>query len=579
MRRPHFALAFFALSCLAACHAVDFGKGEEAGIRPFEPRRLLITGETIRIGAPDWTIVRALLVEDGRVVAVGDEATARAQEPLEHLDLGKAVALPGLIDAHGHLEGLGRALEEIDLRGVESYPALIARVAARAAEVPPGTWIQGRGWDQNLWPERAFPHHRELSSAVPAHPVLLERVDGHAILVNARALELAKLASPQPGETPVAGGRMLLDARHEPTGVFVDNATELVERWVPPPDMETRRRRMLRGAGELAQNGVTGLHDMGEDLAAVRILAILAMEGDLPIEVAGYLSQSALESLGSGQPLPAQLELEYRQVGAKLYMDGALGSRGAALFADYSDEPGQRGLALLEPERLDALLASCDERGLQPAVHAIGDLANRRVLDAYERRRARSESFANLRPRIEHAQVVAPEDWARFAALGVVPSMQPTHATSDMPWAPARLGPERVAGAYAWRRLDPDGHALAFGSDCPVELCDPLAGIYAAITCADRKGEPRDGYRPDQRLDAKRALAAFTLNAARAARQEADFGTLAPGHFANLTVLDVDPLTAEPRALLGGGHVRMTIVRGEVVYRAILPPMAGSTPR
>ncbi|HTF87149.1 MAG TPA: amidohydrolase family protein [Planctomycetota bacterium] len=564
---------FLAAAALVGC---DSPGPKQAVAAERDPgSHVLMVGGTFRVGAPDWKLAQALYSEGGRIVAIGSEAQVRrrAREPFTTLDLGGSVAVPGLIDAHGHLEGLGKSLEEIDLRGVDSYAALISRVAARAAQVPAGTWIEGRGWDQNLWPDKLFPHHAELSRAVPDHPVLLSRIDGHAILVNAKALEIAGRAGVQADESPVAGGRMVLDGERKPTGVFVDNATGLIEGSVPEADYETRKRRMLLAAHELARNGLTGLHDMGEDQMTARILTTFAIGGELPIEVAGYVSQDWLVNSSSnrtscwfGAVGPVE-PLRYETVGAKLYMDGALGSRGAALLADYADEPGNRGLPMLSPEQLDELLAKCDENRLQPAIHAIGDLGNQRVLDAYQRRMAASKTFAELRPRIEHAQVVAPADWPRFAKLGVIPSMQPTHATSDMPWAPSRLGPERVQGAYAWRRLDPEGKSIAFGSDCPVELCDPLAGIYAAITCADSRGEPKDGYRPDQRLDAARALAGFTLNAARAANQEKDFGSLEPGHFANLTVLDLDPLTCAPSALLGGHHVRMTIVRGEVVYR------------
>ncbi len=548
---------------------------------PRASRRLLVVGGTIRVAAPGWLVARALYAEDGRVIAVGSEADVRAvaRAPFTTIELDGAVAVPGLIDAHGHLEGLGESLEEIDLRGVTSYAELIARVAARAKLEPPGTWIEGRGWDQNLWAGQQFPHHAQLSQAVPDHPLLLRRIDGHALLANAKALEIAGLSGVQRDEFPLPGGRMLLDPDQRATGVFVDNDMELVAKHVTAPTPAIRERRVLRAARELLSNGLTGLHDMGESAESARLLEQLSAAGSLKVEVAGYLSQDVLEGDPAKLPLPAPAASAaapraratpptFRVVGAKIYMDGALGSRGAALLADYADEPGNRGFAFLEPERFDALLALCDKYALQPAVHAIGDLGNRRVLDGYQRRMESSAAFKALRPRVEHAQVVAPEDWARFLALGVIPSMQPSHATSDMPWAPARLGAARVQGAYAWRRLDPSGHALAFGSDCPVELCDPLAGLYAAITCADARGEPAEGYRPDQRLDAATALAAFTSNAAHAARQEADFGSLEPGHFANLTVLDVDPLECAPRALLGGGHVRMTIVRGEVAFRA-----------
>ena len=296
-----------------------------------------MAGYRIHVAAPAWTVVQALYAENGRVVAVGSEAEmrARARAPFSTLLLGDSVALPGLIDAHGHLEGLGQSIEQIDLRGVASYPALIARVVSRAAQLPPGTWIEGRGWDQNLWPDQQFPLHAELSRAVPNHPVLLSRVDGHAILVNAKALELAGLDAEQRDEFPVEGGRVLLDSLHKPTGVFIDNAGGLIERAVPTPDGPTRRRRLQLGARELVRNGLTGLHDMGEDAEGMRLLKALSTAGELPLEVEGYMSQDALETLGKQAAMPVEAggELTYRWVGAKFYMDGALGSRGAALLA------------------------------------------------------------------------------------------------------------------------------------------------------------------------------------------------------------------------------------------------------
>jgi len=571
-----------ALACLgaalltAACHAPQ-AQSPELAAAATSAGHVLIVGGSLRVSAPEWKLAQALYAENGRVVAIGDEASvrARAREPFTTIDLEGGVAVPGLIDAHAHLEGLGAALDEVDLRGCADYAELIARVAARAAGAPSGTWILGRGWDQNLWPDRQFPLHAQLSRAVPEHPVVLGRVDGHAILVNARALELAGQAGIVLDERPMPGGRILVDAERRPTGIFVDNATALIESAVPPVDMKTRRRRVLLAQAELLRHGLTGVHDMGEGQESMRLLAAMSLAGELRIEVAGYMSQAALETLDSANPLVpvggAWSALGYRLVGAKLYMDGALGSRGAALLEDYADEPGHRGLPMLEDAQLDHLLELCDANGMQPAVHAIGDLGNRRVLDALERRISVSASFAALRPRIEHAQVVSPADWERFARLGVTPSMQPTHATSDMPWAPARLGPQRIEGAYAWRRLDPQGGSLCLGSDCPVESCDPLAGLYAAITCADARGEPAEGYRPDQRLDPARALAGFTANAARAARQDHEFGRLEPGYWANVTVLDLDPLSCAPRELLGGRHVRLTIVRGQVVYEAAAP--------
>lgn len=576
------SLLGLALAGLAAC--AQTSPSDASAARGAPPHQVLVTGGTIRVGAPDWRVVEAMLCEDGVVVALGGaaELAARAGQGCERIDLHGATAVPGLIDAHGHLEGLGKDLEEIELRGLASYAAVIERVVARAATLPPGTWVEGRGWDQNLWEGGAFPTHGALSAAVPDHPVALRRIDGHALLANARALELAGLTGPQSSESSVPGGRVVLLADGRPSGVLVDNAMDLVTRHIPAPSAEVRERRVRLAARALAAEGLTVVHDMGEDLELARLLARLSARGELDVEVVGYLSEGELQrdlarELASLPRATRDASSTFRVAGVKLYMDGALGSRGAALLEPYADDPTNVGLPFLTEAELDARLARCDELRLQPAIHAIGDLANRRVLDAYERRMGASRDFASLRPRIEHAQVVAPEDWTRFAALGVIPSMQPTHATSDMPWAPARLGARRVEGAYAWRRLDPTGTRLACGSDFPVERSNPLEGLYAAITCADAAGNPPGGYRPDQKLDAKAALAGFTLNAAHAAREETRLGKLEVGCHANLTVLDVDPLTCDPRALLGAGRVLRTIVRGRTTFvRAAAEPAARS---
>jgi hypothetical protein len=552
-----------ALALLAACQTYRPPPAPDAGVTLFHNGR-------IYLGDPAWSQVEALLVEDGRVRAAGTRAELERLVPAGRLvDLGGAIAVPGLQDAHAHLEGFGASLESVDLRGVASYEELVARVAAQAARQPAGSWVLGRGWDQNLWPGGGFPHHQALSERVPDHPVRLERVDGHAVLANARALELAGLAGPQSSEA-VPGGRILLDERREPTGVLVDAATALVEQHEPEPDRATRERRILRAQDALLAVGLTAVHDMGVSPSTLEILEDLRAAGRLKLRVIAYLAGNA----GLSQDVLARYPLEpdagdlLSVPGVKLVADGALGSRGAALLEGYSDEPANQGLLLLPEATLRERIATCAKAGLQPAIHAIGDRANRVVLDLYEERVERGGGFRKLRPRIEHAQVVAPEDWARFAALGVVPSMQPTHCTSDMPWAPARLGAERVAGAYAWRRLAPDPAALAFGSDLPVERPHPLEGLYAALTRRGRDGEPAGGFPPmDQALDARAALAAFTSGAAWAAHQEQRRGRLVPGYACDMTVIDVDPLVDAPQKLLSA-RVLLTVVNGRVVHRS-----------
>jgi predicted amidohydrolase YtcJ len=568
---------------LAALAVLSLGAGCRSEDEPSRPRPLadatLFHGGTIYLGAPDWHSVPALLVRNGRVVAAGEperlEGMARGAS-LERVDLAGGVALPGLQDAHGHWEGLGEALESVDLRGAASYDDVVARVAARAAAEPSGQWITGRGWDQNLWPEKAFPHHASLSAAVPDHPVFLERVDGHAVLVNQRALVAAGLDGAGLDPRPVPGGLHVLDGEGRSTGVLIDAATELVR--VPPPDEATRVRRILAAQEVLLAAGLTAVHDMGVDLEGVELMRGLAREGQLRLRGVLYLGgdQDLVPEMAAARASDVQrLQDDLAVVGVKLYADGALGSRGAALLADYADQPGHQGLLLTNPAELADDLAWCARAGLQPAVHAIGDRANRLVLDAFEQRLAADPAFAALRPRVEHAQVVAAPDRGRFAALGVVPSMQPVHCTSDMPWAPERLGPDRIAGAYAWRRLAPDPSALAFGSDFPVEQPSPLGGLYAAVTRrpapAGSPAGPPAGYPDaDQRLTLGEALGAFTAGAARAARQEATRGRLEPGYFADLTVLDRDPFAGPPEELLRAA-VRMTVVSGRVVHRADPP--------
>ncbi|MEQ1892024.1 MAG: amidohydrolase [Planctomycetota bacterium] len=542
---------------------------------------VLVSGGTIYPSA-EAEPVEALFVEDGRVVALGTKAEMEARakatdqlleewmvpQPVRRIDLGGGVAVPGLVDAHGHLESLGETLESVDLVGCGSVEELIERVAARASTVPAGTWIVGRGWDQTRWTTGEFPEHAALSARVPEHPVYLERVDGHAAFVNQAALSLAKLTGGVP-LPPIEGGKVVLDENGAPTGVLVDAATNLVTARIPPPDAATRKRRILAAQQALLACGLVGMHDMGTVPETLAVLRELEDDGELKLRVASYLwANDGLAPFGKVKP-ERDLDAKLRIVGAKLMVDGALGSRGAALLEDYSDAPGERGLIQMSAEAFQARVEEVFAAGLQPAAHAIGDAGNRRVLEAYALALAKNAKRSDLRPRIEHAQVVAAADWARFDELGVIPSMQPTHATSDMRWAEQRLGMERAEGAYAWKKLAGPHAPLAFGSDFPVERPQPLEGLYAAITRQDKDGHPPGGWRADQALDARTALAAFTSGAAYAAHEETRRGKLLVGYAADLSVFDVDPLRCEPQALLSA-KATMAIIDGELVWPALL---------
>ena len=508
----------------------------------------------------------ALAVRDGRVLAVGSDTAveALAGPRTTRIALRGATVLPGLTDAHLHVESLGASLEQLDLAGVPSLAEARQRARHAAAQLPAGAWLLGRGWDQNDWPERRFPAASDLD--VGEHPAFLERVDGHAAWVDARALALAGIDERTP-DPP--GGRILRDAGGRPTGVLVDAAVGLVQARIPPPDEATRLRRLQRGLEACARLGLTEVHDAGVDLAGVALYKRLLAQGRLPVRV--YVMLSAGDFLARGAQLVPEVGLGDGRLtvrAVKAYADGALGSRGALLLQPYSDEPGQRGLPASEAGDFARLLDLALARGFQVATHAIGDAANRLVLDAYARAFAQGGvDGAARRFRVEHAQIVAAEDAPRFRQLGVIPSVQPTHCTSDMPWAGERLGPARLAGAYRWRSFLDLGLPLPGGSDAPVESADPRLGLYAAVTRQDRAGQPAGGWQPQERVTPAEALAMFTRHAAFAAFEEQERGRLAPGLRADLTVLDRDPLSAPAAALLEA-RVLYTVVDGQLVHEA-----------
>ncbi len=513
-------------------------------------------------------VVEALAVRDGRIVAAGSTADVRSHVgPATKIhDLNGRTVVPGFVDAHLHAAGLGRSLREVEFVGTTSYEDVIARVVERAATLPAGTWIAGRGWDQNDWPVKDFPDHAALSSAVPDHPVYLRRVDGHAALVNAAAMQLTGV-----GATTLdpPGGRIVRRRDGTPTGVLVDAAKGLVVPHIPLPDAVERRTRLRLALSHCAAHGLTGFHDAGIGPEDVEDYRALLAGGELPLRI--YAMHDATPDAENPAPLgpdvvpqPFDPTLHFSLSAVKLMVDGALGSRGAALLEDYSDAPGERGLPQATPESFAALAIPLHRRGFQIATHAIGDAANRLVLDAYANAQS-THPRADTRHRIEHAQVLAPADVPRFAALGVLPSMQPTHCTSDMPWAGDRLGPERVRGAYVWHSLRMTGVVIPCGSDAPVESVSPLLGIYAAVTRQDTHGQPAAGWSPEERLTRSEALRGFTIWPAFASFTENILGTLEVGKWADLVVLDRDVMQV-PAAEIPATRVVTTVVGGALVY-------------
>ncbi len=515
--------------------------------------------------------------EDGRILALGGREGLFKQYPdAERLDVGKATVVPGLIDAHGHVAGLGFNQLRADLAGTASKDEVLQRLRDFAADLPPGAWLLGRGWDQNDWPDQRFPNAADLDAAFPDRPVWLTRIDGHAGWANSAAM--AVVERELGGDWQPEGGKIERDAEGNASGVFVDGAMGLVESAMPEIDAAMTERALVLGMQMAVEHGLTGVHDAGVSLQQMRVYQQLADRGEIPLRVTAMADGDA-EALvwlcSDGLYRHEGDRLRMRTV--KLYIDGALGSRGAALIEDYSDDHGNRGLLFMEPEQMAEVAARARDCGVQVATHAIGDRGNRVVLDAYEKVLGDAADDSNVAPgegtpdghrwRIEHAQILAPEDLPQLAQLHVIASMQPTHATSDMPWAEDRLGPERIIGAYAWRQLRDSGARLALGSDFPVESVDPRLGLYAATTRTDAEGLPIGGWHPEEKLTAYEALRGFTLDAAYAGFAEDEVGSLEVGKRADFVVLAQDPLAIDP-ARLNELDVLGTWVDGEAVYRA-----------
>jgi predicted amidohydrolase YtcJ len=529
-----------------------------------EPADILFIGARGWSGDPARPGFDSIAVKGGRILAIGDASPvtkAHKGPRTEIVDLKNGHVYPGFIDAHAHFGGLGRFKRQLDARGTKSFDEMVALAKARAAKAAPREWILGGRWDHASWGMKEFPTHHKLSEAVPDVPVLLSRVDGHAALANRKAMELAGITRDTP-DPP--GGDILRDALGDATGIFVDNATDLFKRAIPPRAVPPETTA-LDAQEACLRVGLTGVHDMGVSDFEIDAYRRLADAGKLKIRLYLALSDHAgiEEILASRKPERGE-RITVRAV--KLYQDGSMGSRGALLLEPYSDKPlndkGEPniGLRVGDSGHLRTVAAAAARNGWQLCVHAIGDRANREVLDAFEAAGAKDARF-----RIEHAQCLSPADIPRFAKLGVIASMQPTHCTSDMRWAEERVGKDRVKGCYAWRSLLQAGARLAGGSDFPVESENPLLGFIAAVTRQDLQGKPEGGWQPDQRLTREEALRLMTLDAAYAGFEENVRGALSPGKYADFVILSGD-LMKVPDADLRKLHVLRTVIAGETVY-------------
>jgi predicted amidohydrolase YtcJ len=503
--------------------------------------------------------------DGGKIIAVGSAAEVAAKAPkARHVDMQGKTVLPGLIDAHGHIFGLGEMLTQLDLSTSTSLADALKAATAYAGANPKQPWLRGRGWNQEIWKLGRFPTAAELDGAVSDRPMWLERVDGHAGWANSRALKLAGITSTTPDP---AGGKIMRDANGNATGVLVDSAQELVHKVLPKQTEAEARVTLDRSLAEIARVGLTSVHDAGIEIGNDRLYRDYADQGKLTTRVYAMIggTEHDFDKLSAKGPLKSYAKDMYALRAVKLYSDGALGSRGAALLAPYSDEPKSHGLLFRSDAAIRAMMAKAMKKGYQVNVHAIGDAGNHQILDGYELL-VKQTATSGLRHRIEHAQVVTLPDIARFKSIGIIPSMQPTHATSDMNMAEQRVGPERIKGAYAWRTFLKQGSRIACGSDFPVESPNPFFGIHAAVTRQDAHGQPAAGWHADQAMTLKEAFRCFTLDAAYAAHQENTIGSLEVGKWADFIVIDQDLFKMPARDIYKTG-VLQTWVAGRQVYQ------------
>lgn len=525
---------------------------------------LVVRGGHVYTVNPAHPTASAVAVKEGRILAVGDALQQFIGPATKVIDLQGATVIPGLIDSHAHMAGLGEGLEILDLREANSMENVLKQVRQAVAKAKPGEWIRGRGWDQTRWPGKEFPDRNYLNEAAPNHPVYLVRVDGHAAWANAKALGMAgvdeKTQAPR-------GGKILRNPAGQITGILIDRAQSLVFRQIPPPTQQQVERRLKVAAEECARLGLTTIHDAGVGASIIAAYRTLEKRGELPVRaylMIGGEGDLWKHYLANGPEIGDRITVR----AIKLAADGALGSRGAAMIEDYADDTGNRGLSLLQQEDILRVSKAAAAKGFQVCTHAIGDLANRMTLKAY------GEALGGVndkRFRVEHAQIIHPDDFPLFKQFSIIASIQATHATSDMRWAEDRIGEKRARGAYAWRTFLDTGVRIANGSDFPVEHPNPLLGFYASITRQDINGWPEGGWFPNQRLTREEALKSFTLDGAYAAFEEPQKGSLEVGKLADFLVLSKNIMEVPPKEI-ASTTVWMTFLGGKLVHRAMDAP-------
>ena len=530
------------------------------------------TGE-VGAGSSAGQFAEAVAMASSHILAVGSDAEVQrlAGSNTKVVDLHGRLAVPGLIDSHAHFVQGGFQLLSVDLKDASSEVEFIRRVADRAKELAPGRWLLGGDWDEQAWPSAKLPTRRMIDAVTPNHPVFLSRYDGHAVLVNSLAMKLAGVNRHTPD--PI-GGVIVRDAGSEPTGVFKDAAQDLIAKVIPPPTEAEMTQALHRALDEAARVGLTSVQSITVDedswnqsfTGEVQLLRRAELEGWLTCRMYEVIPITRWEKLSAtGQS--HNMGDDFIKFGAvKAFADGSLGSATAWMYEPFADDPANRGMSLPlmnPPEKMEALARGADQAQIQLCIHAIGDRAIAEILDMYAR--LGGADPAAHRFRIEHAQHLRAQDFARFAKLGVIASMQPYHAIDDGRWAEKRLGVDRVRRSYAWHSMLDAGAPLAFGSDWPVAPLSPILGIYAAVTRATLDGQHSEGWYPEQRLSVAEALRAYTMGSAYAAFQENEKGSVTPGKLADVVVLSDDLFTIAP-ARIKDVRVTMTVVGGKIVY-------------
>jgi predicted amidohydrolase YtcJ len=528
---------------------------------------VIIGGKVVTVDR-DFSITKAVAIQNDKILAVGkkEEIQWLIGKNTQIIELNGELVLPGLIDAHGHLTGYGKSLEYIDLVRTNSYQEIIDLVIQRIKSSESGEWIRGRGWDQNDWKNKNFPTHHKLSEVSPNNPVVLTRIDGHAIIANKKAMEIAGV-----NETTkdTIGGKIYRDVNGKPTGVFVDNAEYLITKFIPKYSQSDIRKIIINSANNLLKYGITGIHDAGIPISRIDDYKNIIDTKKMPIRINAMLADTII---AENKKFLTEYKIDsYANdflcvKSVKLYADGALGSRGAALLKPYSDDPENIGLILTDSLHILNVAKTALNNDFQVCTHAIGDRGIQKILNIYEEA-LKDYPKVDHRFRIEHSQIVNLEDIPRYAELGVIPAMQPQHAISDMSWVKDRIGIDRMSGAYAWRSFIEEGCIIPCGSDVPVEIPDPLMGIYNAVTRQNADGFPVGGWLPEQKMTNEEAIKGYTIWAAESAFQEDILGSIEVGKYADFTILDKDILTVNPSEILDT-KILYTIVGGEIKYNS-----------